>query len=89
MSGSTTLGIVVTPTQARDIRIRVARAGATQEVLARRVRIAPSLLSRYLRGRRPTPPEVLDRIHTQLDVLESAEQAAVAARSRVLAGAGS
>ncbi len=46
-----------------------------------------SLVSRILRGLRPTPEGFVERAHEMLARLEAAEQAAEAARERVLAGA--
>ena len=71
--------------QARAVRVRIAQARTTQEMVARRVGIHPSLLSRYLRGHRSISDSLLAAIHHEIDRLEMAERAAADARTRVLA----
>lgn len=62
----------------------MAGAGVTQERVAMVVGLERSALSRYLRGVRPFPAGLPERIHHALDVLEAAEQAADEARQKVL-----
>ena len=64
----------------------IVEIGVRQADLAVRLGINPSLLNAFLRGRRSMPDGLEARIHSTLDLLESAERAADEARQRVLAG---
>ena len=68
------------------VRDRVALSGLTREAVALAAGIHPSQFSRYLNGTRQPPPDFEARATAALDKLERAEQAAAAARRRVLAG---
>ena len=66
------------------IRGRIAEVGCRQADIAQAIGINETLLNTYLRGRRPMPEGFEERVHTALDRLEAAEQAAEEARARVL-----
>ena len=64
---------------------RIYELGLTQDEVAHAVGYEPSLLNRYLNGRRNPPPDFETKVKTALDKLEKAEKAAQEARERVLA----
>lgn len=68
------------------VRARIAEIGVRHSVVARALDVHPTLLSAYLNGRRPAPAGFEARALTALDLIERAEQAADAARARVLSG---
>ena len=63
----------------------MARYGFSQEQVAQAAGYEPSLLNRYLNGRRTAPPDFEAKVNATLDRLEKAEKAAAEARDRVLA----
>lgn len=68
------------------VRARIAELGVRHSVVARAIGVHPTLLSTYLNGRRPAPADFERRTLAALDLIERAEQAADAARARVLSG---
>ncbi|MYE03169.1 MAG: helix-turn-helix transcriptional regulator [Alphaproteobacteria bacterium] len=64
---------------------RLSRLGVSQAQIARAAGFHPSLLSRYLNGRRSPPPQFRDRVVGAIGALEAAESAAAAVRKEVLA----
>ena len=65
---------------------RIYELGFSQEEVAQASGYEPSLLNRYLNGRRTPPADFEARVHAALDRLEAAEKAAQEARERVLGG---
>ena len=65
------------------IKRRMIEFGVTNESLGLRLKMSPSLISRYLRGVRPMPEGFESRCHLVLDLIEKAEIAAAEARARV------
>ncbi len=70
--------------KARVVQVCLA-VGIRQEQVAEAAGYERTLFSRYLNGRRRPPPDFAARVDATLDRLEAAEQAADAARQRVLA----
>ena len=68
------------------LRGRIAEIGVRHVDLAAALGMDPSLLSRYLNGRRDPPEGFQARVLAVLDRLAAAERAADEARQRVLAG---
>ena len=64
---------------------RIAELGLVQADLAVQLGIHPTLLNAFLRGRRPMPEGMEERIQAALDRLERAKAAAAAEYRRVLA----
>lgn len=76
---------MLTYTDIRRIRGRIAEVGCRQADIADCLGIHETLLNAILRGRRPMPSGMEARVHAALDRLEAAERAAQAARDKVLA----
>ncbi len=73
-------------TRARQaIRSRLAALGVSQHALARALGVSQATLSLWLNGYRQPPPEFEAAAMAELDVMERAERAAAASRTRVLA----
>ena len=68
------------------LRGRLAELGVTQQDLADLLGINPTLLNHILKGRRPPPPDFIERANAALDLLEAAKKAGSEAWERVLAG---
>lgn len=68
------------------VRARIAELGVRHSDVARVIGLHPTVLSVYLRGRRPAPADFERRAMEALDLIERAEQAADTARARVLSG---
>ena len=66
------------------LRGRLAELGVTQQDLADHLGINPTLLNHILKGRRPPSTNFIERANAALDRLERAEQAAQAAKEKVL-----
>ena len=78
---------MLTTNRFNRIHGRIAEIGLRQADLAAHMGIHETLLNAILRGRRPMPAGMEERIHAALDLLERAERAAQEARERVLAEA--
>ena len=74
------------PDQANLILERLARLHISQEHFGLYMGVNASLISRYLRGLRPPPDGFFEDATAALDRIEKAEEAARAARDRVLEG---
>ena len=70
------------------LRGRIVEIGVPQVDVAALLGMDSSLLSAYLNGRRPPPPDFFEKVNAALDRLEAAEKAAQEAREKVLAGEG-
>lgn len=66
------------------VRARIAEIGVRHSVVARALAVHPTLLSAFLNGRRAAPADFERRALEALDLIERAEQAADAARARVM-----
>ena len=69
-----------------NIKLRIFELGIRQEQVAEEAGYDPTLFSRFLRGRRPPPPDFFEKVNAALDRLEAAKKAANEAWERVLAG---
>ena len=67
------------------IRSRLAALGVSQHALARALGVSQATLSLWLNGYRQPPPEFEAAAMAELDVIEQAERAAAALRTKVLA----
>ena len=69
----------------KKLRGRIAEAGLKRHDLASLLGYSESMLSLYLTGRRPAPPDFEARVYGAIERLERADKAAQAERERVLA----
>ena len=67
-----------------EIKLRIFQLDIRQEQVAEAAGYESTLFSRYLKGRRPPPPDFFEKVNAALDRLERAEKAAQEAKEKVL-----
>lgn len=71
---------------ALDIKADLVRRGVRQVDIAQQIGVDLSTLNSFINGRRRPPVDFAARVRAAADLIERADQAAAAARARVLSG---